>query len=106
MSGRGAPKRGQCATCRYRWRLRKDGTVQEHHLYSGHDRVAEPCAGSGKPPRPFDPDECGDCFEHRLTTPGLAEACASVGIEHGKSAGAMLRDYLVQYHERGHQVQP
>ena len=43
--------RGTCDTCGYRWPLRKDGTVQSHHLYSGNDRCEEPCEGSGKPPR-------------------------------------------------------
>jgi hypothetical protein len=79
--------------------------MQEHHLYSGHDRVEEPCAGSGRPPLPFDPNQCGDCLTHAMN-PLLAEACASVGIEHGKATEAMLWDYLVQYHERGHQVSP
>lgn len=41
--------RGQCPVCRYRWRLRKDGTLQSHHLYSGSERQPE-CEGSGKPP--------------------------------------------------------
>jgi hypothetical protein len=44
-------RRGTCDTCGYRLPLRKDGTVQSHHLYSGHDRCEESCAGSGKPPR-------------------------------------------------------
>jgi hypothetical protein len=43
-------KRGQCSECRYRWRLRKDGTVQYHSLYSGEER--HECTGSGKPPQP------------------------------------------------------
>ncbi len=95
-------KRGQCPVCRYRWRLRRDGTLQAHHLYSGSERQPE-CEGSGKPPRPFDPNECGACLEYRFATPMLAEACAAVGIERGRDAGAMLRDYLAQFHERGHQ---
>jgi hypothetical protein len=43
-----APERARCSACRYRWRLRKDGTVQHHQLYIG-DELHE-CAGSGKPP--------------------------------------------------------
>jgi hypothetical protein len=97
-----APKRGQCRTCRYRWRLRKDGTLQAHHLYSGSERQPE-CEGSRKPPRPFDPNECPECLMHIGRQPFLAEACASVGIERGKSTEAMLRDYLVQFHERKHE---
>ena len=42
-------RRGQCPVCRYRWRLRKDGTLQAHHLYSGSERRPE-CEGSGKVP--------------------------------------------------------
>ena len=98
-----AARRGQCSVCRYSFRLRKDGTVQAHHLYCGHDRSEEPCAGSRKPPRPFDPNECGDCLMHLQAKPFLAEACASVGIERGKDTGTMLREYLADFHERGHQ---
>ena len=96
-------KRGQCSVCRFRFRLRKDGTVQEHHLYSGHDRAEEPCAGSGKRPRPFDPNECADCMMHigRAAVPG---GSVRVGRDRrGKSTEAMLWDYLVQFHERKHQ---
>lgn len=95
------PKRGQCSVCRYRYPLRKDGTIQGHHGFHGHDPAPE-CEGSRKPPRSFDPNECGECMAHRLSTPGLAEACASVGIEHGRSTDAMLWDYLALFHERGH----
>jgi hypothetical protein len=98
-----AVKRGQCSVCRYRWRLRKDGSLQEHYLYSGNERAEKPCAGSGKPPRQFDPNECGGCLEHLARQPFLVEACASVGIEYGKSTGAMLLDYFTRFHERGHQ---
>ena len=42
-------RRDQCPVCRYRWRLRMDGTLQAHHLYSGSERQPE-CEGSGKPP--------------------------------------------------------
>jgi hypothetical protein len=41
--------RGQCAVCRYRFRLRKDGTVQTHRLYCGSEKQP-PCDGSGKHP--------------------------------------------------------
>ena len=30
----------------------------------------------------------------------LRGACASVGIEHGRSTDAMLVDYVARYHER------
>lgn len=94
-------RRGQCRVCRYRYRLRADGTVQVHYLWCGNERLPV-CEGSGKPPRSFDPWECGDCMMHVFATRGLTEACASVGIEYGKSAGQMLYDYLAGYHDRGH----
>lgn len=93
-----AAKRGQCPVCRYSLRLRKDGTVETHRNYS--DGV--PCKGSGGPPRPFDPNECGACLDHRFATPGLAEACSSQAIESSKTAAALMWDYLVAYHESGH----
>lgn len=100
------PKRGQCSVCHYRYPLRQDGTVQAHHGYHGQD-PAPPCEGGGKPPRPFDPNECGDCMAHLHSTPGLYEACASVAIEHGRrSAEGLMWDYLVNYHERGHEAAP
>jgi hypothetical protein len=74
--------------------------VQRHRLYSGTEpRV---CEGSGKPAVPFDPGKCGGCLEYQLMTPGLYEACASVGIEHGKDAGVMLHEVLAAYHRNGH----
>lgn len=39
---------------------------------------------------------------HVYATRGLTEACASVGIEYGKSTGRMMFDYLAGYHDRGH----
>jgi hypothetical protein len=95
-------RRGACSKCGYSYRLRRDGTIGVHHLYCGSDRSPDPCEGSGKPPKPFDPNECGDCMEHRFATPGLAEACASVGIEHGKTTDQMLYEYLSGYHHRSH----
>jgi|ERR1035441_5360565 hypothetical protein len=95
-------KRGQCTVCRYRYPLRKDGTVQGHHGFHGHTPAPE-CEGSRKPPRPFDPNECGDCMKHRFSTPGLVEACFSVAIESRASGEALMWDYLVAYHENGHQ---
>jgi hypothetical protein len=44
---------------------------------------------------------CDLCAE-ALLEPGLVESCASVGIEHGKSAGLMLREYINQFHAGGH----
>jgi hypothetical protein len=97
-----AAKRGQCDTCGYRYPLRRDGTMQTHHGYYGQER-APGCEGSGKPPRPFDPNDCGECMEHRFATPGLAEACASMSIETRKTGEALMWDYLVGFHENGHQ---
>lgn len=42
--------RGRCLWCRYSWRLRKDGTVQNHTLFCGSERADDPCEGSGKLP--------------------------------------------------------
>lgn len=45
--------------------------------------------------------ECPEC--RALVTQNLVTACASVGIEHGRSAGAELLLYLEGVHERaGH----
>jgi len=93
-------RRGQCPVCRYRWRLRADGTIQAHTLYSGRD--PHPCDGAGQLPAPFNYHDCGECLEHRFRTPGLAEAFASVGIEHGESAGQTAVSYFAAYHDRGH----
>lgn len=51
------------------------------------DRVGIPC--------------CMECFDE-MNTPGLIEACASVGIEHGKSTGLMMREYIDSFHARRH----
>lgn len=48
---------------------------------------------------------CVECFE-KMTEPGLIEACASVGIEHGKSTGQMVYEYINSYHAGGHGGQP
>lgn len=41
-------KRGRCPICGYSFRLRKDGTVQAHYLWSGRVRLPI-CQGSGEP---------------------------------------------------------
>lgn len=48
---------------------------------------------------------CVECFR-KMATPGLAEACASVGIEHGKSTGLMMRDYINTFHANRHTELP
>jgi hypothetical protein len=45
---------------------------------------------------------CIECFE-KMREPGLVEACASVGIERGKSTGLMLKEYLDHYHAQRHE---
>ena len=35
--------RGRCCRCRYSFRLRADGSVQTHYLYSGSQKHDEPC---------------------------------------------------------------
>ena len=47
---------------------------------------------------------CGDCMAHWDANPHLTAACASVGIEHGKSTAQMLREYFAGFHQRGHQA--
>ena len=46
--------------------------------------------------------DCDDCQEHAFSQPMLSEACASVGIEHGKSTYEMFKTYIAAYHFRGH----
>lgn len=45
---------------------------------------------------------CATCMD--AMTPALVEACASVGIEHGKSTGQMMVEYLNTYHARRHDL--
>lgn len=50
-----------------------------------------------------DPIACHECRAYYLADRDtLVAACASVGIEYGKSTGWMLRDYLTAYHDAGH----
>ena len=44
---------------------------------------------------------CVKCSEWMMRF-GLGEACASVGIEHGKSTGQMMRDVVNAFHARRH----
>lgn len=60
-------------------------------------------------PQPVSTEEilnCARCQQHHLETPFLEEACASVGIEVGRSAAQLLRAYLKGYHQRGHSRLP
>lgn len=41
--------RGQCPVCRYHYRLRANGAMQQHHGYSGYDPLPD-CRGSGMLP--------------------------------------------------------
>ncbi len=50
----------------------------------------------------FDPRSCPPCMEYYYDHPHLVGACASVGIEHGKSTSQMLHTVLGVYHRRGH----
>ena len=45
--------------------------------------------------------ECQKCLD-RMTDPLTISACASVGIEHGRSTHEMMRGHLDHYHQRGH----
>jgi hypothetical protein len=50
--------------------------------------------------------DCDTCRNHLLSQDWtLTSAAASVGIEHGKSAGDMIRIWIHGYHERGHRPQ-
>lgn len=44
---------------------------------------------------------CDRCFDY-MRTPFLVEACASVGIEHGKSTDQMMRETIEAFHASGH----
>lgn len=44
---------------------------------------------------------CLLCHDY-MQTPGLLEACASVGIEHGKSTDQLLRETVDAYHIARH----
>lgn len=88
--------RGQCSACGRSCRLRRDGTAGKHR------NGGTACDGTGKAPEPFSPDNCPECVQYRLGTPGLLEACASVGIEAGKPALVLLRELLTAYHDGGH----
>jgi hypothetical protein len=50
------------------------------------------------------PSNCDTCMRYWASQPYLGAACASVGIEHGKSTFQMVREYLAAYHERGHRA--
>jgi hypothetical protein len=45
--------------------------------------------------------DCLECLEY-MAQPFLREACASVGIEHGKSTDQMLKETVEHYHLGGH----
>ena len=49
--------------------------------------------------------DCSRCLEH-LSEDGWAilEACASVGIEHGKSTTEMAERYFETFHAKGHSL--
>lgn len=50
-----------------------------------------------------DPIACLSCREFYLKErETLVAACATVGIEYGKSTGWMLRDYLTGFHQADH----
>lgn len=46
---------------------------------------------------------CPKCIEHYFDQPHLVGACASVGIEHGKSTAMMLGEYFAAFHANKHQ---
>jgi hypothetical protein len=50
--------------------------------------------------------DCPECMDHVDNHPYLVGACASVGIERGKSTAQMFREYIVNYHFGGHETAP
>ena len=46
--------------------------------------------------------ECQLCLT-RMADPVTVDACASVGLEHGKSTHEMMKEYLAVFHETGHE---
>lgn len=44
---------------------------------------------------------CKEC-RAEMRRPGLLHACASVGIEHGKTGRRVLLEYLAGFHRAGH----
>lgn len=47
-------------------------------------------------------NDCPLCSIYLAEQPHLIAACASVGIEHGKSTDEMLVNYMALYHQKGH----
>jgi hypothetical protein len=87
--------------CELSLRLRKDGTVQAHRAHTDGDRHPD-CEGTGKQPRPYNPNECFDCMTFYYGTPGLVEAIWSTAIESPKSGEQLTREFLESYHLSGH----
>jgi hypothetical protein len=93
-------RRGACSGCGYIFRLRRDGSVGVHHLYHGGERDREPCEGSGKQPKGFDPDwtlapaaALRDWMEaNGLTRGALARRCGRG--EADVKAGLVIQDVL------------
>lgn len=109
-------KRGQCNTCGFRYRLRKDGMIGWHKTIQvissdtmGVQAARRPCGGSHKPPRPLrftgngEPD-CGECliYLYSPATALLTEAIYSVSIESSKGPRQPYREYFLHYHDNGH----
>ena len=87
--------RGRCCRCRYSFRLRADGSVQTHYLYSGSQRTDEPCGGSGL--MPWVPDEevvTGELHIDRIgprsVRDALRQAVRSAG--HGETVWIIGKD--------------
>ena len=96
-------RRGRCDSCGKRQRLRRDGRV------GTHDNGGPGCPGTGKPPRPVrfpgaQPD-CGECalWLYGQHAAMLIEACASVGMETGASAGEILMALVTAFHDGDHE---
>lgn len=87
-------RRDQCRICERTNALRTNGTVGRHGQPT--------CPGAGQPPKRYNPNDCGACMAYTINTPHLAEAAASVGIEHGRTPGEMLWRFLADFHQTGH----
>lgn len=61
--------------------------------------------GVARGPVTADPLACRACRDYWLANQdALRRVCAALAAEHGQRPGALLRDYLVGYHQAGHRT--
>lgn len=81
--------RGQCPVCRYHYRLRTNGTMQQHHGYSGHDPLPN-CRGSGM--MPLSEDDDNSTAPHRIIVAGDLHGNTFAAVHLIKMAAKLLKD--------------